>query len=229
MGLGGCKTESQLEDRSRQRSGMRRWGRRNSALYGHWARLLAMLGYRRMIRRAVASLPQEGVLADIGCGTGEALSILARQRPGLRCIALDLSPEMVRRAARIPTALPVAGDSEAIPLRSGGCAAVICFGVLGHLLDARLAVAESARILSPDGTLILWTRTGGFLSRLVAAGFERTNPGVRFLLHPAERIERHIIDAGLRVLEERRAAGGVLWRCERTPSPSPGLNPSGEE
>jgi SAM-dependent methyltransferase len=202
-------------ERGHQRDGMRLWGHRNAALYGTWAQLLAAFGYRRMVREAVSLLPHDGIVADIGCGTGEATRILSRARPRLHVVSCDLAPEMVRRAGGLPPNDPLAADIEALPFRTLACHAVLCLGVLGHLIETRRAIEELARILRPGGTLMLWTRTPCPVSRLVAVAFECANPGVAFILHPVDRVVRELHGSGFGVLEERRIAGGTYWRCQR--------------
>ena len=49
------------------------------------------------LRRTLALLPdREGSLLDVGVGEGSWLSLLARERPGLRLAALDLSRERLK-------------------------------------------------------------------------------------------------------------------------------------
>jgi malonyl-CoA O-methyltransferase len=195
---------------------MRRWGRRNARRYSLWASFLALLGYRRMIQGVVAGLPAGGMVADIGCGDGEALRFLAAERPHLAVVALDLSPEFLSRArARHPRAHLVCANAEHLPLRPGSCTAALSFGVLGHLVRAEGAVAAQVSILRPGGTFAVWTRTGGPFSRLVAAAFERENPGVAFVLHDAARLRSCLEALGAAPGKPRSIAGGVLLTGQR--------------
>jgi SAM-dependent methyltransferase len=211
--------ESQSLEAARQFEGMRRWGRRNAGLYSLWAGILSLAGYRRMIRRIVEGLPAVGTAIDVGCGDGEALRLLASLRPGLRVVALDISPEFLARAhRRHPRALLVCADAKRLPIRARTCDVALSLGVLGHLIEPEEAIAQQVGVLRPGGTLALWTRTRGFFSRLISAVFECGNPGVAFLLHDPAGVlmclERHDVT----VTETGSVAGGVLIRGRRTSS-----------
>jgi len=76
-----------------------------------------LLGVYHFNARAVHALtPQGGTVLDLGCGSGQFLCHLARVRPDLRLIGLDLSPPMIElgrdmvRRARL---------SERVDLRIG--------------------------------------------------------------------------------------------------------------
>lgn len=194
-----------------QRAGMRRWGRRNAGRYGAWAALLGLLGYRRMIQTAVTRLPHEGLVADIGCGNGEALRVLASMRPGLRVVALDLSPAFLARARRRHAdAMLVCADAERLPLRAASFDAALSFGLLGHLLEPDRSIVEQAALLRPGGVCAIWTRTRGAFSRIVAWMFELENPGVAFVLHDPEAVRRRAERSGIRCDISHRVAGGIV-------------------
>ncbi len=83
-------------------------------------------------------------LLDVGCGAGGAVS-LARER-GARAVGLDRRPSgsaMLR------------GDLEALPIASDGLDVVLAECVLCLAGDLDRAVAETARVLGPNGRLAL--------------------------------------------------------------------------
>ncbi len=218
--MGTRKSKSTPGGRRAQRRGIRRWGERNARLYRHWAALLAAFGYRRMAAGCVDSLPGAGRVIDLGCGSGEALRIIARSRPGLRAFACDLSEAFLREArASHPLAHRIACDIEAVPFRTASADAVLCLGVLGHLIEAEQAIREIARIARPGAIVHLWTRTDGLTSRVVRRLFEASNPGARFVLHDPETIRRLLERHGIGPQAQRRVAGGTLWsgRAARGP------------
>lgn len=95
-----------------------------------------------------------GSVVDAGCGEGYGTSILAR-RAG-RVIGLDLDgPTLNHARVRYPQARFVQGDLNRMPL--GAAHAVVCLQVLEHLEDPDAFLASCARILLPDGTLVLST------------------------------------------------------------------------
>ena len=102
-------------------------------------------------RRSYALLPPDGVIVDVGCGAGRAVSEL-----GARAIGFDVSPEMVDVALRrFPDADIRLGDATALPLPDGSVRGYRADKVLHDLPDPTLAVAEAARVLAPGGRVVL--------------------------------------------------------------------------
>ena len=101
-----------------------------------------------------------GVVVDVGCGTGRALSPLraAVGQDGL-VIGVDLTVEMLaeaRRHGRGAIAALVLGDGGRLPLRAGRADAVFAAGLLPHLADPAGGLAELARAVRPGGRLALF-------------------------------------------------------------------------
>lgn len=97
-------------------------------------------------------------LLEVGCGTGRITTVLA-PRVG-RIAAVDLSPEMMRRARRkFPAGSSVAlirADVLDLPVRPGFDVAVAANGVFSHLLEdeERLrGLREMAGTLRPGGSI----------------------------------------------------------------------------
>jgi ubiquinone/menaquinone biosynthesis C-methylase UbiE len=94
---------------------------------------------------------------DVGCGTGAAVRAAAGVAE--RAVGVDLSPEMIRRARELAGAGSrtefVVGDSERLPFPAGAFTAVLCTASFHHYPDPERAVAEMARVLDPDGRLVL--------------------------------------------------------------------------
>ncbi|GLZ79000.1 hypothetical protein Afil01_38070 [Actinorhabdospora filicis] len=98
-----------------------------------------------------------GVLADVGCGSGAYSKALRAARPDLTVIAADLSAGMVSVAG----APGVVTDATHLPLATRSCSAVLALHMLYHVPDPRAAVAEFARVVREDGSvLIMGNREG---------------------------------------------------------------------
>jgi ubiquinone/menaquinone biosynthesis C-methylase UbiE len=103
-------------------------------------------------------LPDRGDLLEVGPGPGLLLEALAA-RPG-RVVALDIAAEMLRRAqarlrARGLHALLIRGDILAPPLASARFDAIVMTFVFSAVPDGPRAMHQLARLLRPQGRLIL--------------------------------------------------------------------------
>jgi SAM-dependent methyltransferase len=101
-----------------------------------------------------------GRVVDLGCGTGSSLRyVLPALRGGL-AVGVDLSPEVLREAARRPQPpgrvnLLRADLRRPLPLAATSVDRVLCHNVLESLRDPDALVAEAWRILRPGGRLVL--------------------------------------------------------------------------
>jgi len=148
------------------------------------------------VRRYLDRLPPATRVLDAGCGEGVLVDAYATR---LDIVGIDVHYESarVRRAGL-----------EAIPFEAGAFRSVLCLDVLEHLsYDAqRLALTELARVLHPDGDLVvsvpnlahLQSRCHFLLAgRLIRTASEHKHPGDR----PAAEYIRLFANAGFSVVE----------------------------
>lgn len=129
----------------------------NRLRYGLYAPIYDLVARRldRGRRRSIEALglqPGERVLIP-GCGTGLDFESLP---PGLRVVAGDLSPAMVRKAQARADALGLAADvrvmdAHALDLPDGSFDAALLHLVLAVVPDPEAAIQEVARVLRPGG------------------------------------------------------------------------------
>lgn len=157
-----------------------------------------------------------GAVAEICCGHGEALRLLAR-RIDLG-MGLDVSLQMLN-AARVE--LPgenmyfIQGDATATPLQDGVFDNIFMFGGIHHVSDRRRLFREVFRLLKPGGRFV-WREplSDFFLWRWLRAIIYYCSPN---LDHTSERPLRYdetippLQDAGFR-LESWRTCG-LLGFC----------------
>jgi ubiquinone/menaquinone biosynthesis C-methylase UbiE len=100
-------------------------------------------------------------LIDLGCGTGHFLDSVKQVWPRLPAVGIDLSEAYIRHArrhlkrwARINL---VVANAEAIPVPDESCDAVTSIFMMHELPPKvrRTVIREAARVLKPDGRLIL--------------------------------------------------------------------------
>ncbi|GAO02132.1 putative RNA methyltransferase [Anaeromyxobacter sp. PSR-1] len=123
---------------------------------GHFAPLGAALA-----RAAEGHAGRDGLVVEVGAGTGHHLRSVLEALPDRFGLALDLSRHAARRAARAhPRLAAVVADAwERLPV-ADACAALV--------LDvfAPRNAAEFRRVLAPDGALLLVTPAPAHLAEL---------------------------------------------------------------
>ena len=125
----------------------------------------------RLVSGVLASAAAEARpfrLLDVGTGTGRYLDMVSERLSStlvtdLCPIGLDRSPAMLGQARRLngcayPGASHLVGAVETLPIRDASCDAMTCFNAVHHFDLARFA-SEAARVLTPSGLLVLYTRT----------------------------------------------------------------------
>jgi 23S rRNA (guanine745-N1)-methyltransferase len=102
------------------------------------------------------------MVVDLGAGTGHHLAQVVERTGATAGLALDVSKFAARRAARVhPRVGAVVCDVwQRLPIRDGAASLVLNVFAPRH-------VAEIARILAPEGTLIVATPTPDHLAPLV--------------------------------------------------------------
>ena len=99
-----------------------------------------------------------GHMVDIGTGTGRMIELVGGQASS--ALGIDRSPEMLRLArvkladAGLDAELRQ-GDMYALPIHDGAADLVILHQVLHFAQHPSAAIAESARLLSPGGRLLI--------------------------------------------------------------------------
>jgi ubiquinone/menaquinone biosynthesis C-methylase UbiE len=127
----------------------------------------------------------DGPVLDVGCGTGFATGELARL--GVEVSGLDLSPGMLEVAReRLPELRFEVGSMLALPHADEAFGGVVAWYSTIHVPDPDLpaALAELARVLRPDGHLLLGFQTGdepplhltSALGHEIALDFHRRQP-----------------------------------------------------
>ncbi|MGA2066108.1 MAG: class I SAM-dependent methyltransferase [Thermoguttaceae bacterium] len=123
------------------------------------------LGERLFRERRFDLRGAESIL-DVGSGAGQLVRhVLKYADADSRIICFDLSHEMLRRARhrlRSPRPRFLAADLTRLPFRDGSFDCVTCGYVLEHLPDARLGLAELARVMSPGARMLLLTTEDNF-------------------------------------------------------------------
>ena len=152
-------------------------------------------------------LPAPGRLTvDVGCGEGRLSRELAKL--GHRVCGFDGSPSLAAAGRRLDPSIPVTlADVIRLPIASQTADLVVCFMVLMDIEDLDVALAELARLLTPDGLLCFAIMHPIFSSGLFIPGDEYRT----FYMGEYLRSMRHLLNV------ERPAGGTMAFRIEHRP------------
>jgi SAM-dependent methyltransferase len=112
-----------------------------------------------------------GRALDVACGSGALAARLGEA--GWEAWGLEASSHMLglgRWQGFDRQILMVRGIAEALPFREGSFDRVLCKGSLDHFADQATFVEEAARILRPDGRLVIALANFDALSRRLGRG-----------------------------------------------------------
>ncbi len=156
------ETTAQDRRRAAELVGARKAARREffDAMAETWPANLAswidLDAYRSTVREA---LPKADVLADVGCGTGWLLPVLATS--ARRVIGVDHAPQVLAAARQRAHEGGWAncefrlGEAEHLPLRDREADVVFMGLVLQAVPDPQAALEEASRVCAPSGTLVV--------------------------------------------------------------------------
>ena len=138
------------------------------------------------------------MLCDIGCGSGQAMSIF--RQAGYSAVGIEPDPAARELAAKAGEVL--AGTAEAIPatLADRQFDVVLLSHVLEHCIDPAAALVNVKRLLNPGGTAILEVPNNaalGFAMYGPAWFFADVPRHLQFFTEPSLR--KALTQAGLRV------------------------------
>ena len=116
-----------------------------------------MYGRAFMNHAMLALLPEDAVVADLGCGTGHVASQLS---PWVgKVIGVDSSAAMLKAARHRTDGLSNIelrrGDLASVPIEDGTCDAALMLLVLSYVQEPTVVLKQMARILKPGGRAVV--------------------------------------------------------------------------
>ena len=120
-------------------------------------------------RDIIASAPPDARVLEVGSGPGH-LSIRLARHAAFEVTGLDLDPAMINQAranaahdlpgGRAPTF--VVGDVAELPFRDDSFDLVVSTFSMHHWSDPTAGLNEIARVVQPDGRVLIWDLGAGF-------------------------------------------------------------------
>jgi SAM-dependent methyltransferase len=165
--------------------------------------------------------PDEGLVVDLGTGTGLMLDLLRRRVPNAQVVGLDLVEAMLRRA-RADTGAPVViGDVTRLPIADDSVAASVSAFVLRFLNEPGAALREQRRVLRPGGRagVVVWgpaedapqeALLSAVLDEYGAPAYESPTPLTDVALDDSDKLAAALMTAGF--------AAPRAWQSEITTS-----------
>jgi ubiquinone/menaquinone biosynthesis C-methylase UbiE len=147
---------------------------------------------------------------ELGVGTGMLGSAVHCRRPEWQLHGLDISAEMLRRAAATGAyAKLFQGTAECLPVGSGTVDVLVSAFMMHSVMRRQLALAEMLRVLKPGGKVALvdlyrttrrWPGISGVIDNVLSAFHERGAPS-RYV--SVDEMCRSLRQAGFRVSTRR--------------------------
>lgn len=135
-------------------------------------------------------LPADAVILDLGPGSGVNLDLLEGRG---RLVTLDLSQRSLATCRELGSPDLVQGDATRLPFGDSSVDLVCALDVLEHLDADELALAEIARVLKPEGHLLL------------------SVPALQALWGRQDILAQHVRRYSPSVLRDRVRAAGLEW------------------
>ena len=145
-----------------------------------------------------ASLPARPSVLDLASGTGDFSLLAARQYPGARTVAVDLTERMLRLARERGIECAVCGDAGSLPFADASFDCVFIGYGLRNFPILGQAVREIERVTRPGGRWSAWTSScpsNRVLRRLYLAYLYAQGVFWGFLLHGRPRVYTYIPDS----------------------------------
>jgi SAM-dependent methyltransferase len=169
-----------------------------SAYAAHFADEFDHKPLERRLLGEFAAANAPGLIADIGCGPGQAAAYLSGC--GAEVVGVDLSDEMITQARHLfPTLRFERADMRALPFADGALAGIVALYCLIHLAPDAIpaALAEFRRTLRPGGVLLVSFHIGEETRHVEEMLGEVVNLDFRFFT--PERMRQWLADAGFNV------------------------------
>jgi len=145
-----------------------------------------------------APLPENAVVLDLACGTGDFSEIVLERLPRARAIAVDLTEEMLQLARRRGLSDAVCGDAGALPFADNSFDCVFIGYGLRNFPNLSGALREIERVTRPGGMMVsleFFLPANRVLRRIYLAYLYAQGAFWGLLLHGRPRVYTYLPDS----------------------------------
>lgn len=121
-----------------------------------------MILHNGFIETVINASPEKGRFLEVGCGSGRIAIGVAKYTQQVRIVGIDLSDSMLVVAKDNATKEGVNhrvhfkyADAKELPFEDNTFDSVFCHNMLHHLHDPIPVLREMARVVKPDGALLI--------------------------------------------------------------------------
>ncbi|MGH3485795.1 MAG: methyltransferase domain-containing protein [Nocardioidaceae bacterium] len=104
--------------------------------------------------------PTDAEVLEVGCGTGVLTRVLASLEVVREVVGVDIAPSLLAKARELAAELPTVrferADARSLPFADGRFDVVVFDSTLSHVPEPEGALAETFRVLRPDGWLAVF-------------------------------------------------------------------------
>lgn len=163
-----------------------------------------------------ANLPADGLLLDLGTGTGDLAQEALRQHPGCQPVAADFTLRMMLFGKQRPGAERIewnAADALHLPYPDQTFDAVVSGFLLRNVIDIRRSLAEQYRVLKPGGRLVALDTTRppqSYLTPLIKIHLHTVIPTLGQIISGESDAYRYLPDSTEAFLAAEQLAARML-------------------
>ncbi len=152
-------------------------------------------------------------LLDVGCGTGVFLEKVSSSVPDARLSGVDLSPEMLEVArGKLGEAVPLEqSHAHELPFSDGMFDVVVSTNAFHYFRNPLGALEEMARVLRPDGRLVLTDWCDDYVACWLCDRWLRLVDRAHFQTYGQKQCRRLVEQAGFTGVAIDRYKISWLW------------------
>ncbi|MBB4934981.1 ubiquinone/menaquinone biosynthesis C-methylase UbiE [Lipingzhangella halophila] len=175
---------------------------RSSRVYDRATRWLLRGLYRRIAEDIADSAPDRATVLDVGTGPGHLVTSIARLRPDLDLIGVDLSPDMIAQAEQNlrpygTRATARTADAADLPFADSSIGLIVSSYSLHHWDNPGAVVPELGRVLAPGGRLYIYDWRNAPFTKVDEAAREHGvltgRPHRRTLIRTGTPVQPHVV------------------------------------